>query len=294
MSAKRILIVGCGKIGLRVANLLSAKHEVWGLRRSTQKAPNENPSHLKFITADVCLPESLTGQLPENLDYLLYCIAPTERNEAAYRKVYLSGLQNIIAALPDSHSLKRLYFVSSTSVYHQNDHSLVDETSLTLPSSFSGRVLLEAEAFCNHLPTPSSIIRFSGIYGAERSRLIEQVTTHQAELSTNCRLTNRIHEDDCVSFMLYLIQQDIQGKLNDPMYLASDSEPVDLNEVIKFLASTLGLELTVKPSDDAEKRRAGNKHCSNKKMLDSGYRLHYPSYREGYLAMIAAMTKRSL
>ncbi|MFT7372486.1 MAG: nucleoside-diphosphate-sugar epimerase [Oleiphilaceae bacterium] len=299
MSAKRILIVGCGKIGLRVANLLSTNHEVWGLRRSiqnksTDSAGNEISPHIQFIAADVCKPESLNDQLPENLDYLIYCIAPTERNEAAYREVYLTGLQNIISSLPNLEVLKHLYFISSTSVYHQDDHSLVDETSLTLPSSFSGRVILEAEAYCKHLPTPSTIIRFSGIYGASRSRLIEQVKKHDAKLSSSCRLTNRIHEDDCVSFIHHLIQQNMQGKVNEPIYLASDSDPVDLNEVIKFLASTLGLELTEEPSNDAEKRRAGNKKCNNQKMLDSGYQFHFPSYREGYLEMIKAMTKRSL
>jgi len=299
MPAKRILIVGCGKIGLRVAKLLSTTHEVWGLSRSAQKtstqnAQDENLSHIKFITADVCKPESLSTQLPKNLDYLIYCVAPTERNEAAYRDLYLIGLQNIITALPNQHSLKRLYFVSSTSVYHQDDHSLVDETSLTLPRSFSGRVLLEAEGFCNQLTTPSTIIRFSGIYGAKRSHLIEQVKTHKALLSTNCRLTNRIHEDDCVNFIHYLIQQDVQGKVTEPVYLASDSEPVDLNEVITFLATTLGHKLTEEPSDDADKRRAGNKKCSNQKMLDSGYRLHFPSYQEGYMAMIEATKNTSL
>ncbi|MFT6123803.1 MAG: nucleoside-diphosphate-sugar epimerase [Oleiphilaceae bacterium] len=291
MSAKRILIVGCGKIGLRVATLLSKSHHVWGLNRSihskgVQSVDSENTSHIQFITADVCKPESLNSQLPEHLDYIIYCIAPTERNEAAYREVYLTGLKNVISALPNPDFLKRLYFISSTSVYHQDDHSLVDETSATLPISFSGRVLLEAEAYCNQLPISSTIIRFSGIYGANRSRLIEQVNMHNAKLSANTRLTNRIHEDDCVGFILHLIQQNIQGNINEPVYLASDSEPVDLNEVIKFLAKILGHELTAETSNDAEKRRAGNKKCSNQKMLDSGYQLHFPSYREGYLEMV--------
>ena len=94
------------------------------------------------------------------------------------------------------------------------------------------------------------------------------------------------NEDDCVGFILHLIQQNIQGNINEPVYLASDSEPVDLNEVIKFLTKILGHELTAETSNDAEKRRAGNKKCSNQKMLDSGYQLHFPSYREGYLAMV--------
>ena len=287
MSVNRILIVGCGKIGLRVADLLSTHHQVWGLRRSS---PNNEASYghgtTHFITADVTLPETLNNKLPQNIDYLLYCIAPTERSETAYRDVYLAGLQNIVSALSGQSHLKRIYFVSSTSVYHQDDHSSVDEYSQTLPLSFSGQVLLEAEAFCQHLSTPSTIIRFSGIYGANRSRLIDQVKMKKALLSTKPRLTNRIHEDDCVGFIQHLIQQDILGKKNEDIYLASDNMPIDLNEVIKFIATELKIELKNSLSDTAETRRAGNKKCCNKRMLASAYQFHYPSYKEGYQAMI--------
>ena len=289
MSAKRILIIGCGKIGLRVAQLLSRHHQVWGLSRSAPKEHNSPSANLNFISADVSKPELLEDKLPENLDYLIYCVAPTGRNEAAYKKVYLEGMQNIISALKDASTLQRLYFISSTSVYHQNDHTFVDEQSPAIPNSFSGRILLETEDYCRRISAPSTIIRFSGIYGASRSRLIDQVKDNQAKLGRDSRLTNRIHEDDCVGFIFHLIQQDILGIPNEPIYLASDSEPVALNDVIKFIASHLGVEHTLAPSDDAEKRRAGNKKCSNKAMLKSGYRLQYPSYREGYLAMLALL-----
>lgn len=290
MPEKRILIVGCGKIGLRVANALGTMHTVWGLSRRIPSTGYERSPRIKPISADVCSPESLNSKLPENLDYLIYCIAPSERNEAAYRAVYLTGLQNIISALPSPETLQHIYFVSSTSVYHQDDDSFVDEESATLPSSFSGRVLLEAEAYCQQLITPSTIIRFSGIYGASRSRLIEQVKAQEVKLSSNHRLTNRIHEDDCVGFILHLVRKNIQEKLNSPLYVASDSEPVDLNEVIKFLAEELELKLAENsPSTVASNRRAGNKKCNNQRMLESGYQLKFPSFREGYSAMLVAL-----
>ena len=283
MISKRILIVGCGKIGLRVANLLSSNHKVWGLRRSQPQ--NEN-GDIQFIAADVCNPNSLS-KLPKDLDYVIYCLTPEERSETAYRHVYLTGLQNILSALPDKQILKRLYFISSTSVYHQNDNQYVDESSPTSPVNFSGQILLAAEAICSASKHPSTVIRFSGIYGAQRSHLIHQVESGQAKLSKESRLTNRIHEDDCVGFIHYLIQEDIRGNTNEPLFLASDCEPIDLNQVITFLASNLDIKLESKNSGKPDTRRAGNKKCSNTKMLNSGYQLHYPSYREGYLAMLA-------
>jgi len=283
MSPKRILMVGCGKIGLRVAKLLSTNNEVWGLSRGHQEAEKQN---IQFITADVCEPESLNSQLPKNIDYLIYCLTPAERSESAYRQVYLTGLKNTLSALVNNQSLKRLYFVSSTAVYHQDASEVVNESSSTHPNSFSGQVLLEAEALCAASPHPSTVIRFSGIYGAQRNRLIQQVKSGQAQLSTTCRLTNRIHEDDCVGFIHHLVQEDILGNTVEPLYLSSDSKPVDLNEVIGFLASELSVSLEGQLEGKHDTRRAGNKKCNNQKMLESGYQLRFPSYQEGYLEML--------
>lgn len=290
MSSKRILIAGCGKIGLRLAHLLSSDHQVWGLSRTypyaaTQPAETGNTS-IHFLTADVSIPETLTGNLPDNIDYLVYCLAPSERTESAYRRVYLDGLNNIISALPGNQPIKRLYFISSTSVYHQNDGQEIDEGSPAQATGFSGKVLLEAESTCRNSIHPSTIIRFSGIYGAQRDYLIRQVKTGQATLSDTVRFSNRIHEDDCVGFIRHLIQQEIHGKPNEALYLASDSQPVDANEVLKFIASRLNITLKYKHNNQSN-RRAGSKRCCNKKMLDSGYLLHYPGYQEGYAAMLA-------
>ena len=283
MSSKRILMLGCGKIGLRVANLLCTEHKVWGLSRNSQANTAKN---IEFITADVCDLNKLKTQIPENLDYVIYCLTPSERSEQAYRQVYLTGLNNLFAALPEGQHLKRLYFISSTGVYHQNNDEVVDESSTTFPTSFSGQVLLEAEALCTQSIHPSTIIRFSGIYGGQRSRLIEQVKKGEAKLSNKPRLTNRIHEDDCVGFICHLIQEDMQGKNNERLYLASDERPVDLNDVLRFLASKLSLELAHQSESKKDTRRAGNKKCSNLKMLESGYKLRFTGYQEGYSEML--------
>jgi len=277
-------MLGCGKIGLRVANLLCTEHKVWGLSRNSPKS--NKTKNIEFITADVCDGDSLKAQIPESLDYVIYCLTPSERNEQAYRQVYLTGLTNLLAALPEGQHLKRLYFISSTGVYHQDNNEVVDESSATYPTSFSGQVLLEAEALCSQSVQPSTIIRFSGIYGGQRSRLIEQVKKGEAKLSHKPRLTNRIHEDDCVGFIYHLIQEDIQGKNNERLYLASDERPVDLNEVIKFLASKLNLDLVHQHKGEIDTRRAGNKKCSNLKMLESGYKLRFTGYQEGYSEML--------
>lgn len=277
-NSKRVLIVGCGKIGLRLAEQLSGDYEVFGLRRSLSEHPQ-----IQFIQADVTDALSLKNKLPDHIDYLVYCLTPSARDEAAYRQVYIHGLQNILAEI-GSNPIKRLIFVSSTSVYHQDDASWVNEESPTQPTSFSGKTLVEAEGIALASEHPATNVRFSGIYGGNRSQLIEQVRSGKAKLSDITRLTNRIHEDDCVAILTFLINQDNAGQTLASCYLATDSAPVEYNKVIQFIADKLDLSLAV--ADEAPKRRAGNKYCSNARLLDSGYRLIFPDYKQGYTHML--------
>ncbi len=281
VSRKRILIVGFGKLGKPLAQNLAKHHEVWTLHRH----PNEEVQGIHSIGADVTDIVSLHENIPSKLDFIVYCLSPGSRSEEAYRNIYPEGLANTLQALPEETHLQRLYFISSTSVYHQNDHSWVDENSPAEATSYSGRLLLEAESVAENSGQPATVIRFSGIYGGDRRRLIDQVKNRQAGYSPKTRLSNRIHQDDCVGFIEHLIQQECAGEKNLPRYLASDSCPVDLNEVLGFLAEKLGVELQ-ESSETPSTRRGGNKRCSNRQMLASGYRLRYPDYRAGYAAQL--------
>ena len=289
MQGKKVLVVGCGKVGGRVAKALASDFQVYGLRRRPQTAQEG----IHYIAANVCdeaaLAEALTRHLPDGADYLLYCLTPSERSEQAYRDTYVCGLENVLKQVANAMRLRRVIFVSSSSVYHQNNDGWINEQSLCQPKSYAGRLILEAETLLEQSGVPSSIVRFSGIYGGTRRQLIKQVLesadTNTPILSHTLRRSNRIHEDDCVGFLEHLIHQADLGVELESHYLATDNEPVDLNTVISWLAEQLGLALSQELTEQAS-RRSGNKKCSNKRMLESGYQLRYPSYREGYRAML--------
>jgi len=300
MQGKRVLVAGCGKIGLRVARNLAQDFEVWGLRRSTMG----EEQGLHFIAADLSekkpLTEALSEQLNTGVDYLIYCLTPSERDEASYRQTYLNGLQNILETIPKPSRLERIFFVSSSSVYHQDDSSWVDEQSLCQPNQFSGQIILEAEKFLQESAYASSVIRFTGIYGGSRRHLIKQVQKsaeqHSPILSSASQLSNRIHEDDCVGFLAHLLRQANQGNKLENLYLATDSCPVELNEVIEWLAHYLDIKIPTNTSSNKTagiKRRGGNKKCRNTQMLKSGYVLRFPSYRQGYQAMLEMPNEES-
>jgi nucleoside-diphosphate-sugar epimerase len=300
MQDKRILVAGYGKLGRRVARQLAEQHTVYALKRNPQAPDGE----VKLCFADIAQLEDLTGCLqqaiPDGVDYLIYCLSPGERSEQGYRAAYLTGLKNILTALPGIARLRHVIFVSSTSVYHQCDDEWVDEQSPCQPVSFSGKILREAEQFLQSQPVASTIVRFSGIYGGGRSRLIEQVR-QALENNDPIKLaegyTNRIHEDDCVGFLCHLMELLDQEEKLEPMYLATDSAPVPLAQVYQFIGEqlqdglsaneqcTLQLEISspLETGSTAKAlRRAGSKRCCNTLLLNSGYELTFPTYREGY------------
>lgn len=302
MKDKRILVAGYGKLGQRVARQLATAHQVFALKRSPQ-APDTDVS---LCFADVTQPENLTRSLkqalPEGVDYLIYCLSPSERSEQGYRAAYVTGLKNVLGAMPNSARLKHLIFVSSTSVFHQSEDEWVDEQTLCQPTGFAGKVLLEAEQFLQQQSVASTAVRFSGIYGGGRSRLIEQV--HQAlqgssTLAVAEGFSNRIHEDDCVGFLGHLMDLLDQGKTLASLYVATDSEPVTLAEVYQFISEQLQAGLSAKERRPLQletnaaantRRRAGSKRCHNRLLLNSGYQLKFPSYREGYAQCETALS----
>jgi nucleoside-diphosphate-sugar epimerase len=295
MQDKRILVAGYGKLGQRVAQQLASDHDVTALKRH----PVDPAPPVRLCFADLNNPDQLAATLsealPEGAHYLIYCLSPAERTEAGYRAAYLHGLQHLLNALPQRRALQHILFVSSTSVYHQSQGEWVDEHSACQPDSFSGKVLLEAEQYLFRQTIPATVVRFSGIYGGGRSRLIDQVRkalTSGEALEAGKGFTNRIHEDDCVGFLCHLIGLLVQGKTLASIYVASDSEPSSLAEVYAFI----GEQLQAQPESNTDNRtslniqtnehsarRAGSKRCCNHVMLDSGYQLKFPGYREGYL-----------
>lgn len=276
MSASNILIVGCGDIGIPLGLQLAGKgHAVWGLRRSGQL-----PEPITTLNADVTNAASLACLAGLRFDYVVVTLTPGEFSDQRYQAVYVEGLANVLAALNNPGAVKRLLFVSSTSVYHQGDGQWVDETSATEPGSFSGRRLLEAERIAADSIMPYCVIRFAGIYGPGRRRLIEQVKAGQGCPPSPPLMTNRIHRDDCVGFLAHLILLDSQQQAMENCYIGVDSEPVALWEVKTWLAQQLGIDS--KTLDTSGTTRRNSKRCSNARLLATGYHLRYRGYQQGY------------
>lgn len=278
---RNTIFIGCGKIAIGAARLLQRKSiGVHGVRRNTHHLP----ATMQRTAADVSKPASLGFLQNIKADTLVYSLAASSFDEDSYQAAYITGLQNVIDAC-NFKLVKRLIFVSSTAVYHQNDGSVVDESSATKPTRFNGKLMLEAE----QLALESGIgtaVRFSGIYGPGRNRLIERVRQGNCTPEDSDTYTNRIHSQDCSAVLAHLILQ----KELPPVILGTDSLPAQSTEVESYIAKQLNAKKEYADSTSSDKpkvkRIAGSKQCNNRLLLDTGFEFSYPTYKEGYKALI--------
>ena len=281
MSAPSVVIAGCGDVGSRLATqLLAQGWEVHGLRRDISRLPKGVIGIAGDLFNEDCPDTWPVG----GVDYLVYCAAATDHDEAGYRAAYVQGLRHVLEWLNDyGQEPKHLLFVSSSSVYGQQNGEWVDESSATQAGGYSGQVMLEAEQVALDSGIPASVVRLTGIYGPGRERLSTQVREGYRVTIDPPLYGNRIHVDDAAGLLAFLLLHVEQGGALDKCYIGVDDAPAPLAEVVDWLREYLGV---TEWAADASVRRAGSKRCSNARAKALGWVPKYPSYREGYAAIL--------
>lgn len=275
MGEATLLVIGCGDIGAAVAQQCAADGwRVWGVRRQAALLPG-----VRMLQADVTDPATLQALRDVQPEFVLMVLTPGGFSDERYRKVYVEGLANSLAAL-DSSRLRHVFWVSSTSVFHQDGGELLDEHSDARPAGFSGRRLLEAEALLERQPAPHTSVRFGGIYGPGRDRLLRQLRGGERSPAEPVRYSNRIHRDDAVGILRFLLARAAAGEPLAPLYLGVDAEPAPIAEVERWFSAMLGLDYAALAERTGEVR-GGNRRCSSALLQATGYRFLYPTYREG-------------
>ena len=274
-----ILIVGCGAVGGQLAhNLAQQGHTVTGIKRSPRT--NNADSAVRMVAADISQASTLT-KIANDFDRLVFAVSTDGRTEASYKSVYQAGLDNVLAKFPNIPWL----FVSSTSVYAQNQGEWVDEQAVAEPILLNSQLIRAAEQKITAANPSNIVVRFSGIYGSERRYLLDKAAQTPAIQQTPAYYTNRIHQDDCVGVLAFLLQQSLAGAVLEPCYLASDNDPAPLWEVMCWLAERQDCPPPV--ATPIEAHAVQNKRCVNRRLKALGYQFIYPSFRDGYGALMA-------
>lgn len=283
----KILIVGCGDLGSTIAMQLQKNHQVIGLRRSIHKASGS----MQIIQADVTQPNTLTQLQNLNPNIVIYCVSADAQTDASYQAQYVTGLKNILATQASNNALKHVFFVSSTRLYGQKTLDILDEITPAIPSDFGGERLLEAEnalkQFClnrnmnKDMACKQTSMRLSGIYGNGRLYLANMAKdTTRWPVENNW--SNRIHRDDAAGFIAFLVEKVLAGEKVDDTYIVTDDMPTQQYEVLKWLATQQGKDVSHVKTPLA----SGGKRLSNKRLRDTGFQLLYPNYQVGYRQLL--------
>lgn len=290
----RILVAGAGYVGATLARALAdAGHDVLALRRTPPApaasggalhavgaGPHASGGALRWLACDLADPRALGALALEGVDALAYLVAADARDDDAYRRAYVDGIGNLLVRLRSGSALRRVLFASSTSVYAQDDGGRVDEASPAEPRALTGRRVREGEEVAGAAGVPAIALRLGGIYGPGRTALLERARSGAARLLPAPHFTNRIHRDDAARACAHLLA------LPDPAprYVGVDEEPADQAEVLRWLAARLGAPPPSGPYDPAAPPTG--KRCDSARLRASGFAFAYPSYREGYAALL--------
>jgi len=296
----RTLIVGCGYVGLPLgAELARQGHEVFGLRRSAAAENELKAAGIRPLAGDVTKPETL-AKLPRKFDWVVNCVAAGGSADN-YRQIYLEGNRNLVSWLADSPPDKFVY-TSSTSVYGQNDGSIVTEKSPAEPEADTAKVLVETEKLLldesgsrgrsPHQKFPAVVLRVAGIYGPGRGHWFKQFLRGEAHIEGDgSRWLNMIHRDDVASCIIAALKNARAGEI----YNAVDNEPVTQLKFFEWLAAELKRPLPQKIPVSAEirrKRGVTNKRVCNAKLrAELKYVFQFPGFRTGYGAEILRLKR---
>lgn len=273
----RTLLVGCGALGAALGERLVADGgEVVAIRRDASRLPST------FSTIEADLRHPLPTVLPA-FDSVVITLPPGTGPEGS---IYPAALTHLAAAL--STRPERVVFVSSTRVFEGYGEETFDGPDGRDPLTEDddprvvgdrGEALLDGERRAADL-LGAVIVRPAGIYGPGRDSLIRRV--REGAAVDQERRTNRIHEHDLVRLLEVLLRAE------DPPALvhAIDREPVLLGEVVAHIAARLEVPAPPQSAGDAGGGTVLDGALAHTLLGE----LVYPTFREGYDAMLDAAT----
>ena len=275
------LIVGCGYLGSRVANLMLAQgRHVHAMTRGVETADKLRSVGIEPHICDLTKADSLR-HLP-SVDAVVFAAAHDRAAGTTMRDLYVGGLGNLFDHLPPP---KKFVHVSSSSVYGQTDGGWVDETSPADPDEPSGQVIREAETLSRSKFPDTIILRFSGIYGPGRFLRRDKIEAGQPIVGDAEKWLNLIHVDDGAQAVVAALERGQPGRT----YNVCDDEPVRRRQFYEEMAKVLAAPpprfqplAAGMPSPPHEK---GNRRIRNERMRSElGVKLLFPNYRDGLAA----------
>jgi nucleoside-diphosphate-sugar epimerase len=219
----QISILGCGWLGLPLAKSFVEKgFSVNGSTTSVEKLSIlENANINPFLIS--VNEKNIEGNLEtflQNSEILIIDIPPKLRTigidtSTALSMTFVSKIENIIPFIEKS-SLKKVIFVSSTSVYADDTSTALSVTESTIPKpeTESGKQLLDVEQLLLENPNfETAIIRFGGLIGDDRNPT--RMLSGKQNIPNPEAVINLIHQEDCIWIIHKIIKNGLRQSQPD-------------------------------------------------------------------------------
>ncbi len=277
----RILIVGCGDVGLRVARLLSGRVKLFGLSHSPQRFAELRAAGVTPIPGNLDDRKSLV-RAAGLADAILHFAPPPGEGERDPRT------RNLIAALGQPAS--SLIYISTSGVYGDCAGADVAETRPARPNNARAKRRVDAETRLRawgRRGNRAGILRAPGIYAQDRMPAERVRKGLPAIVAADDVHTNHIHAEDLARLALAAL---FRGRPNR-VYNAVDDSGLKMGDWFDVVADHLGLPCPPRlPREEViaavtpamrtfltESRRLSNLRAKS----ELGFRFRYPTVREG-------------
>ena len=283
----RVLIVGCGDVGVRAAGLLKNASRVYALTSSESRVAHLQQQGIAALRGNLDELASLR-RLAGVATHIIHMAPPPLQGRSDTRT------RALVQALLLRSSPQAVVYGSTSGVYGDCAGALINETQLLNPQSDRAYRRVDAEAWLNAWGSRGfpriSVLRIPGIYaldregGTPRERLQRGTPVLQA---TDDVYTNHIHADDLARATVLALWR---GKTLRPLHVSDDSD-VLMGDYMNWAADLWQLPRPPRISREqaqtalpamalsfmSESRRMQNQRLKTELRM----KLRYPTVREG-------------
>jgi nucleoside-diphosphate-sugar epimerase len=224
----RLLIVGCGDIGLRILARLRDRFRVVALTSNAARVPALRAAGAVPIVGDLDIARSLR-RLHAFGERVLHLAPPPAHGEGDPRTRHLR------AAL--GRGCRRFVYISTTGVYGDRAGARLDETARVAPATARARRRLAAERIVRTPPLAARVLRVPGIYARERLPLDRLRAGTPALAPADDVYTNHIHAEDLARIAIAALFRGRPGRV----YHATDDSELKMGEYFDLVADRYGL-----------------------------------------------------